>query len=88
MSITAEIDFIEITEVQYRTDYQLELVFNDGKKHVIDFGPFLKKSHHPEIQKYLDLARFKQFTFEYGHLHWNEYDLSFSIDDLYQGQIL
>ena len=64
MSITAEIEFIEIKEVQHRTDYQLELVFNDGKKQVIDFGPFLKKSHHPEIQKYLDLTRFKQFTFE------------------------
>ncbi len=88
MNTTAEIEFIEITEVRYHTDYQLELVFNDGKKHVVDFGSFLKKSHHPEIQKYLDLARFKQFTLEYGHLHWNDYDLSFSIDDLYEGQIL
>ncbi len=88
MNTTAEIEFIEIIEVQYQTDYQLELVFNDGKKQVVDFGPFLKKSNHPEIQKYLDPARFKQFTFEYGHLHWNDYDLSFSIDDLYEGQFL
>ncbi|MGR3179672.1 MAG: DUF2442 domain-containing protein [Candidatus Anammoxibacter sp.] len=80
-------DFIEITDVQYQSGYTLKLTFNDGRKQVIDFEPFLRKSQHPEIQKYLDIKRFRQYTFEYGYFHWNNYDLSFSIDDLYDGQI-
>ena len=85
---TTEIDFIEIQEIQYLRDYQLEFVFNDGKQQIIDFECFLKKAQHPEIKKYLDINQFKQFTFEHGHLHWNDYDLSFSNDDLYEGQII
>jgi len=81
------IDFIEITSVQYQSKYKLELTFNDKKKLIVDFEPFLKKAQHPEIRKYLNLGKFKQFTFEHGYFHWNDYDLSFSLDDLYQGQI-
>ncbi len=40
MNTTAEIEFIEITEVQYHTDYQLELVFNDGKNMLLILGLF------------------------------------------------
>ena len=87
MSAT-DADFIEILEIQYLSDYQLKLIFNDGKQQVVDFEPFLKKAQHSEIQKYLDLSRFQKFTFEYGHLHWNDYDLSFSNDDLYEGKIV
>ena len=85
---SAVIDFIEITDVQYHSEYKLELTFNDGKKHAVDFEPFLRKSKHPEIRKYLSLEKFRQFTFEYGYFHWNDYDLSFSLDDLYEGQII
>ena len=82
-----EVDFIEVTEAHYLSDYKLRLLFNDGKKQIVDFEPFLKKSRHPEIQKYLDLHRFQQFTFEHGNLHWNDYELSFSNEDLYDGEI-
>ncbi|CAN2043525.1 DUF2442 domain-containing protein [Candidatus Magnetomoraceae bacterium gMMP-13] len=82
-----ETDFIEITDVQYQTGYKLKLTFNDGKENYINFEPFLRKAEHPDIIKYLDIIQFRKFTHKYGHLHWNDYDLSFSIDDLYEKRI-
>jgi len=79
--------FIEITGVEYQSEYKLKLTFNDGKIQVVDFGPFLKRSQHPEIRKYLSLEKFVQFTFQHGYFYWNDYDLSFPVDDLYKGQI-
>lgn len=81
-------DFIEIIAVRYFSGYKLKLSFNDGKTNIINFESFLKKAQHPEITKYLDTDQFKKFTFEYGHIHWNDYDLSFSMDDLYENQII
>ena len=83
-----ETKFIVINDVQYRPNYRLWLSFNDGKKQVVDFEPFLKKSHHPEIQKYLDRKLFEQFTFKDGYVYWNDYDLCFSIEDMYEGKII
>jgi hypothetical protein len=83
-----EPDFIEITDVRYLSEYKLKFSFNDGKEHVVNFEPFLKKTRHPEIIKYVDIDLFELFTFEYGHLHWNDYDLSFYMDNLYQGQVI
>ena len=85
--IISEVDFIEITDVQSQEGYKLQLTFNDGKQHVVDLESFLKRSRHPEICKYLDHKLFQKFTFECGHVYWNDYDLSFSIDDLYEGSI-
>lgn len=81
-------EFIEIAEVQYTSGHRLKLTFNDGETRVINLEPFLREAKHPEIRKYLDPDLFRNFTFEHGHLHWNDYDLSFSIDDLYEGRIL
>ncbi len=82
-----ETDAIEISDVQYESGYKLNLSFNDGRIRIVDFGPFLEKAQHPEIRKYLSLEKFKKFTFEHGYFYWNDYDLSFPIDDLYEGQI-
>ena len=87
-TVKTEVEFIEIASIEYHGSYKLLITFNDGKEQIVDFEPFLQKSQHPEIRKYLDIERFKKYTLEYGHLHWNDYDLSFSIDDLYSGQIL
>jgi hypothetical protein len=83
-----ETDSIEIIDARYFADYKLKLSFNDGKTNIINFEPFLRKAGHPEIKKYLDTDQFKNFTFEYGYIHWNDYDLSFSIEDLHEGQIM
>jgi hypothetical protein len=67
---------------------KLEISFSDGTKREVDFGPFLAQSDQPEIRKYLDVERFKAFEISYGNLVWNDYDLCFSIEDLYMGQLL
>ena len=80
--------YISIKEVQYLQGYTLKLIFNDGKEAEIDFESFIKASHHPDIIKYKDMAKFKQFHLSYGDLEWNDFELSFPIYDLYQGKIL
>jgi hypothetical protein len=84
---TLSIEHIELTDVAYQGDHKIKVSFNNGITHTVDFEPFLLKAKHPEIKKYLDLNKFQNFTFNYGHLHWNDYDLSFSNDDLYTGCI-
>ena len=68
-------------------DYRLELFFSDGMNRLIDFGPFLKQSIHPDIRRYLDQQYFKQFTVENGDLIWGDYDLCFPVADLHDGTI-
>lgn len=82
-----ETDALEVSDVQYKSGFKLNLRFNDGRIRTVDFGPFLEKAQHPEIRKYLSLEKFMQFTFEHGYLHWNDYDMSFPLDDLYEGVI-
>ena len=83
----AENIIIDVISVAYLESYSLELTFSDGHVQVVDFEPFLKRSIHPEIRKYLDLALFKQFRLINGQLDWNDYDLCFSLEDLYNGII-
>jgi len=78
---------IEITDAEHVAGYKLRLKFSNCHERLIDFEPFLRQSYHPEIRKYLDLDRFKQFKIEYGDLIWNDYDLCFPIADLYEGKI-
>jgi len=44
-------------------------------------------SLHPSIKKYLDESKFLQYEIVDGNLNWNNYDLIFPVDDLYQGKI-
>ena len=82
------VDFvIAIDSVEYVAEYTLKLRFSDGTTRFVDFGPFLRASHHPQIRAYLDLNEFKNFTLDYGDLMWNNYDLCFPIADLYTGNL-
>ncbi|MBF0352602.1 MAG: DUF2442 domain-containing protein [SAR324 cluster bacterium] len=78
---------IDINAIQYISDYKLKFLFSDGKERIIDFKPFLDKSRHPDIRKYLDLNEFKNFSIVDGNLDWNDYELCFPVSDLYRGQI-
>ena len=80
--------YISIKEVKYLQGYTLKLFFNDGKEAEIDFEGFIKQSHHPDIIKYQNMAKFKEFHLTYGDLEWNDFELSFPINDLYQGTLL
>ena len=82
-----QIDLIEIKTAKYIGDFAIRLFFSDGYHRLVDFKPFLESSLHPSIRKYLDESKFMQFKIIDGNLNWNNYDLIFPIDDLYQGRI-
>lgn len=82
-----QVNLIEIISAKHIGGYTIKLFFNDGINRLVDFKPFLKSSLHPSIRKYLDKIKFKQFKIIDGNLNWNDYDLIFPIDNLYEGKI-
>ncbi len=78
---------VNVTEAQYVPQYKIRLWFSDGAEQTVNFEMFLKNSHHPEIKKYFDPKLFKDFSIAHGRLDWNDYDLCFSMQDLYEGTI-
>lgn len=78
---------IKIDSARYLSDYAIRILFNDGTEKLVDFKPFLSKSLHPSIKKYLDEKMFSNFILTDGNLNWNDYELIFPIWDLYNGQI-
>ncbi|WP_372609364.1 DUF2442 domain-containing protein [Halomonas sp.] len=79
-------DEVYVEAVKQVGTYRLSLTFSDGKETVIDFEGFLKASLNPHISKYLDTARFQEYSVVDGDLQWNDYDLCFPIDDLYENR--
>ena len=69
-------------------DFGIRLTFNDGHQKLVDFKPFPERSKHPPSKKYLDETIFKEFRINNGNLDWNDFELCFPIDDLYNNSIL
>ena len=78
---------LKIDSAKYLSDYAIRIRFSDGKEKLVDFKPFLSKSLHPSIKKYLDENNFSNFSLIDGNINWNDYDLIFPLSDLYNGQI-
>lgn len=78
---------IKIDSAKYLSDYAIRIKFSDGSEKLVDFKPFLSKTLHPSIKKYLDENEFSNFSLSDGNLNWNDYDLIFPISDLYNGRI-
>ena len=92
MKITEEyndyqLDLIEVKTARYIGDYAIRVTFCDGNSKLVDFKPFLENSLHPSIRTYLDEDKFTNYQIVDGNLNWNDYDLIFPIEDLYQGNI-
>jgi hypothetical protein len=81
------VDFIEIKSVRYIGDFAVRIYFSNGVNKLVDFRPFLESSIHPSIRKYLDESRFKEYQILDGNLNWNDYDMIFPIEDLYEGRV-
>ena len=79
---------ISILTAKYIGDFAIRLGFNDGHQILVDFKPFLEKSKHPTISKYLNETKFKEFRIVNGNLDWNDFELCFPIEDLYNNAIL
>lgn len=82
-----DIETIDIVRAEYVTEYKIHLVFSDGRSHTVDFEPFLRNAKNPAATQYLDVQKFKQFRLLYGNLDWNDYEMCFAIDDLYNNNI-
>jgi hypothetical protein len=85
--MAAIMDLVEVKSANYIGEYSIRISFSDGNKKLVDFKPFLLKSLHPSISKYLNETLFKQFKITNGNLNWNDYDLIFPIHDLYEGTV-
>ena len=84
---TTELKVIRVTNAYYLGEFQIRIEFNDGTRQTVDFKPFLTNSHHPEIRKYWDENLFANFEIKGGNLNWGDFDLIFTVGDLYQGEI-
>jgi len=82
-----EIQSIMIDTAKYIGDYAVRIQFNDGTERLVDFKPFLSKSQHSSIKKYLDEKLFSKYQIIDGNLNWNDYDLIFPVWNLYNGKI-
>jgi hypothetical protein len=82
-----KIENLKIIEAKYLSDFVIRISFNDSTEMLVDFKPFLQKSNHPSIKKYLDESKFSEYNIVDGNLNWNDYDMIFPIWDLYQGKI-
>ncbi len=82
-----EVEVFEVISAKYIGDYAIRVFFSDGINRLVDFKPFLESSLHPSIRKYLDESKFTEFIIEDGNLNWNDYDLIFPLEDLYNGKL-
>ncbi len=92
MKITEEflnyqVDFIEVKSAKYIGDFAIRVFFSNGFNKLVDFKPFLEASLHPSIRKYLNEAMFKDYQIIDGNLNWNDHDMIFPIEDLYEGKL-
>jgi hypothetical protein len=78
------VDVIKVLEVGR---YVLQIDFDDGHRSVIDFEPFLRASLNPQTQQFLDGDRFGSYALRDGNVVWGDYDMCFSIEQLYTGSL-
>jgi hypothetical protein len=79
--------YLRITEAKYVSDYKIRLTFNDGRERVMDFESFLRKAQNPDITKYRQMRKFKNFHLHYGDLMWGDFEMIFPIADLHREEI-
>jgi hypothetical protein len=80
-------EVLDITHAEYVDGYKFHLWFSDGKNHVVDFEPFLMNARNPMVTQYRDLQKFQQFRIVYGNLEWNDCEMCFSTEDLYNQDV-
>lgn len=79
---------ISVIDANYKGNLQVEVVFNDAHKSVIDFSAFFETHSHPQYNKYRKPEQFKKFKIENGNLVWGkDWDMIFPVWDLYKGAV-
>jgi hypothetical protein len=80
-------EYLDVVEARHVAGHKVCVQFNDGFERVIDFGPFLRKTQNPDLEKYRALSRFKTFQVHSGNLIWGDYEMVFPVSDLHAGKI-
>ena len=86
--MSRQFKIVKIESAKYLNDYTIKIAFSDGKIQQVDFGPFLEGSSHPEIRKFLDKRKFKEFSVNNGEFIWGDFDLIFPIMTLYENRLV
>ena len=62
----------DVVEATYQSGYRIELVFDDGKKGVVDFRKFIRQGG--VFERLADVEVFKRFSLnrELGTLTWDD----------------
>lgn len=77
---------MKIKSVIYLSNYLLEISFEDGKTVLADFEKFLRSSHNPMTNQFLNIERFKDVKVEHSHLTWEDGEMDISAEGVYKGQ--
>lgn len=79
---------IKVLGAEFAHDHSLRVLFSDGNSRIVDFSPFLNRTTHPIMKKYLIPAQFKKFRIDRGNVVWGRnWDLIFPIMKLYNNTI-
>lgn len=81
------IEVVDIIRAEYAGGYKIHIWFSDGKNHIVDFEPFLMSARNPMAAQYRDIENFRQFHLDHGNLQWNDYEMCFSMEDLYNNDV-
>ena len=79
---------LSVKTAEYIGDYVIRIYFNTNEGKIVDFKPFLQQSIHPSVRKYLNEKIFSSYKIHNGNLNWNDYDLIFPVNDLYENTIM
>ena len=72
----------DVVDAVYKGDYKIELVFDDGKRGVVDFSKYLLKGGVFERFKDRDFFRHFKVNEEIGTLTWSD-ELDIAPETLY-----
>jgi hypothetical protein len=74
---------LSLKKASYLGEYKLKLNFSDNHTNTIDFEKFLMDARNPMITKYRDKELFQNFKIEDSDLMWNDFEMSFALEDIY-----
>lgn len=77
----------KVMRAEYVADYVIRITFDDSLQKLVDFKPFLFNSTHPDVQKFRNEEYFKGYEVKSGNINWYDFELIFSVNDLYKGDV-
>lgn len=77
----------QVTQAVYVGDFAIRVKFDDGTQRLVDFKDFLFNSSHPDIVPFQSEEHFRGFEVKSGNINWYDYELIFSVNDLYKGEV-